>query len=464
AAGPASLIPAQPSRPPARPGATAPAGAVVAPQPLPPLKLPQHFENNPEVIEGQLRHLIGEAIANNPDLLASRYGAEATGHRVLPAGMPDDPYVGYRMKDLPTTFSMTQENATEKQIEFTQRYPFPGKLSLRQSVAGKQAEVAQADVRIALLRLVTAVRLAFADIFVVDKDIQLALEQRRMLRELRDIAVSKYQLGPGLQQDVLNADVALAQLDTTLLDLTRKRETRLIRLEVLLNRPSVAIEPLGALPPAALRLPTAQLEEMVLASNPEVQRLGRAVERDTLNERLAARAPLPDMLLYLAYGSRNDNPGTTSTANGKTVVTGAAVRPDLMTGQIMFDIPVFYFSKQREQLYEAEATLNCTRARLAAARDTALGALHDLLARLAEHEETARSYEREVIPLARSEVDAAISAYRVDKVDFLTLLAAQDNLEKYETAYWHNEADRYRDIAQIDEVTGAAINQTGAAR
>src|SRR5581483_2984691 len=183
AAGPASLIPAQPSRPPARPGATAPAGAVVAPQPLPPLKLPQHFENNPEVIEGQLRHLIGEAIANNPDLLASRYGAEATGHRVLPAGMPDDPYVGYRMKDLPTTFSMTQENATEKQIEFTQRYPFPGKLSLRQSVAGKQAEVAQADVRIALLRLVTAVRLAFADIFVVDKDIQLALEQRRMLRE-----------------------------------------------------------------------------------------------------------------------------------------------------------------------------------------------------------------------------------------------------------------------------------------
>jgi outer membrane protein, heavy metal efflux system len=465
---PGTSIPMQPSRWPSLSGAettgSARPGATIAPRALLPLKLPEHFENDPGTIESRLKQLVEETIASNPDLLAARYGAEAVGHRVRPAGMPDDPYFGYRMKDLPTTFSMTHDNATEKQIEFTQRYPFPGKLTLRQEAAGKEAEVARADVRIELLRVVTEVRLAFADIFVVDKDIQLALEQRRMLRQLRDIAVSKYQLGPGLQQDVINADVALAQLDTTLVDLTRKRETRLIRMAVLLNRPTVDIEPLGALPPASLRFATEQLEEMTLESNPQVERLGRAVERDTLNERLAARAPLPDMLLDLTYGSRNDNPGTTSRVHGKTVVTGAAVRPDLMTGQIMFDIPVFYFSKQREQLYEAQATLNRTRARLAAARDAALGALHDLLARLAEHEETARSYEREVIPLARSEVDAAISTYRVDKVDFLTLLAAQDNLEKYETAYWHNQADRYSDIAQIDEVTGAAINEAGAAR
>lgn len=437
-------------------------------QPLPPLKLPQHFQNDPATVEGELRQLVEQAIANNPDLLAVHYAAEAAGHRVLPAGMPEDPYLGYRMKDLPTTFSMTEENATEKQIEVSQRYPFPGKLALRQSAAGKQAEVAGADVRIALFRLVTAVRLAFADIFVVDKDIELALEQQKMLRQLRDIATSKYKLGPGLQQDVLNADVALAQLNTLLLELTRRRESRIIRLEVLLNRSTVKVQPLGTLPPAQLRFPAEQLEEMTLASNPEVQRLGRAVERDTLNERLAARAPLPDILLYMAYGSRNDPPDKTTLSfkNGvaTTTQTKAPNRSDLLTGQIMFDIPVFYYSKQREQLFEAQATLRRTKARLAAARDAALGALHDLLARLAQHEQTALSYQQEVIPLARSEVSAAVNAYQVDKVDFLTLLAAQDNLEKYQTAYWHNEADRYRDLAQIDEVTGKAMIEAEAKR
>lgn len=420
-------------------------------------------------MQNKLRSLVEQAIANNPDLLAVHYAAVAAGHRVLPAGMPDDPYLGYRMKDLPTTFSMTEENSTEKQIEVSQRYPFPGKLTLRQEVAGKQAEVSQAEVRIALLRLITAVRVAFSDIFAVDKDIQLVAEERGRLRELREIATSKYQLGPGLQQDVLNADVTLAQLNTTLLDLTRVRETRLIRLAVLLNRPRVEVAPLGVLPPAQLGLPVEQLEEMTLASNPEVQRLARAVERDTLNERLAARAPLPDIIVTADYGSRNDPPDkTTLHFNNEGVATikqtPAAPRADLLTGQIMFDIPIFYFRKQREQLFEAQATLRRTQARLAAARDAALGALHDLLARLNEHQQVALSYQEEVIPVARAEVDAAISAYRVDKVDFLTVLAAQDNLEKYETAYWRNEAERYRDLAQIEQVTGAAMSDMGITR
>lgn len=464
------LVTSQPSRRSPRPVLSTPSARLgsIANEPLLSLKLPQHFENDPAVVQAQLEQLLQQAIANNPDLQAANYAAEAASHRVLPAGTPEDPYLGYRMKDLPTTFSMTEENATEKQIELSQRYPFPGKLKLRQAAAGKEAEVTRADVWIARLHLVTAVRMAFADIFVVDKDIQLVLEQQGMLHQLRKIATSKYRLGPGLQQDVLNADVELAQLDTTLVGLTRRRDSRLIRLEVLLGRPSVEVEPLGTLPPAQLRFSAEQLEEMTLASNPEVQRLGRAVERDTLNERLAARAPLPDFLLYLAYGSRNDPPDKTSVTfqHGVAEVSQskAANRADLLTGQIMLDIPIFYFSKQREQLYEAQATLARTRARQVAARDTALGVLHDLLARLAEHEETARSYQQEVIPLARAEVNAAISAYRVNKVDFLTLLAAQDNLEKYQTAYWYNEADRYRDLTQIDEVTGAGMSEAGTTR
>ena len=463
------LIPAQrppvpaavrPKRPAARKG--------IAAQPLPPLKLPQRFEGDPKVVEYRLERLVEQAIANNPDLLAENYASEAASHRVLPAGMPDDPYFGYRMKDLPTTFSMDEENATEKQIEVNQRYPFPGKLTLRQAVAGKEEQVVRAEERIALLNLITAVRLAFTDIFVIDKDLQLAIEQRRMLRNLRAIAISKYQLGPGLQQDVLNADVALAQINTQMIDLVRKRQSRLIQLEILLNQPSVEVEPLGALPPEELRLSQEQLEEMALASNPEIQRLARAVERDTLNERLVRRAPLPDIIVTADYGSRNDAPDKTTTSvkhgSATTKITKGANRSDLLTGQIMFDIPIFYLSKQREQLREAEATLNRTRARLAAARDSTIGSLRDLLARLEEHRQEALSYQQEVLPLARSEYDAAVSAYRVDKVDFLTLLAAQDNLEKYETAYWHNEADRYRDLAQIDKATGAATTEMSIAR
>lgn len=178
----------------------------------PPLIPPRRFENDPKVVGSWLERLVQQAVVNNPDLTAANYAVEVAAHRVLPAGVPDDPYFGYRMKDLPTTFAMDEENATEKQIEFVQRYPFPDKLTLRRAVADRDEQVVRAEERLALLNLITAVRFVFTDIFVIDKDLRLAIERRRMLRNLRSIAISKYQLGPGPQQDVLNADVALAQI------------------------------------------------------------------------------------------------------------------------------------------------------------------------------------------------------------------------------------------------------------
>jgi outer membrane protein, heavy metal efflux system len=417
------------------------------------LALPQRFNKDPAAVARELDHLIKEAVENNPDLAAARERVRAARARVMPAGMPDDPTVGFRMKDLPTTFSMTRENATEKQIVATQRYPFPGKLGLRRKVAAKQADMTRDDLHSTILHLITEVRSAFDDVFVADKDIELVLEQRRMLSDLADIATSKYRVGPGLQQDVLNADVAISRLDSTLIELSRRRQSRQIQLAVLLNRDNVSIPPLGTLPPVNLTHTALELEQMAEETNPEIRRLSRAVERDELQVTLAERAVLPDFVVDAAYGSRQDHPAPASAS--------ALSRPDLITAQITMSVPIFYFSKQREQIDEARANLARTRFRLAAERRKLLGRLHDLLARLAQHEQVAASFQKEVVPIARTAVSAAISAYRVDQVDFMTLLSAQEKLDDYETEYWHNRAEGFRDRAEIDEVTGAVLVEDG---
>ena len=419
------------------------------------------FENDPNVVGRELNGLVAQALGVNPTLAAARYAVVAAQARVPQAGMPADPLLGFRIKDMPTTFSWVRENATEKQIEFQQSYPFPGKLGLREEIAGKEALVARADEEVEAFSLVDAVRLAFIDIFVVDKNIGLTLERQAMLRDLRDIATSKYQVGPGLQQDVLNADVALARLHSTLIELARRRESREIRLGVLLDRPSVAVNPLGVLPAGELTLEAGQIEEMALAANPRIRRLAQAVARDELTVALARRAPLPDMEFDADYGLRND---ATAFSAGKANPVTAVDRPDLLGARIMFDVPVFYYWKQREQLAEVEANLNRTRSRLMAERDQTLGTLHDLMARYRQHAQVARSFEQEVLPLAHSSLAAAVSAYQVDKVDFLTVLAAEEELNNYEADYWNNLAERFRDLVQIDDVAGGSVLAAGGAR
>jgi outer membrane protein TolC len=292
---------------------------------------------------------------------------------------------------------------------------------------------------------------------IVDKDIEIALERQSRLRDLVDIATSKYKVGPGLQQDVLNADVALARLDSTLIELSRKRKTREIRLATLLNQDDVTVQPLGVLPDVSLGHSVSELEAMVLETNPDIRERERTVERDQSAVRLAQIAPLPDMIFDLAYGSRYDSPSTGKPPKVKAGTT----RPDLMTGQIMLDFPIFYYWKQREQLHESEDNLRKSRALLEAARRDAIDSLHDLIARLAQHEQVAASFRTEVVPVASAAVQASVSAYQVNRVDFLTVLAAQDNLDNYQTEYWSNETERFRDLANIDEVTGATLVTDG---
>lgn len=429
-------------------------------QEVKPVELPRHFEADQNVVSRKLDDLIRDAIERNPTLTAAREALTAAQHRIEPAGMPEDPWLGFRMKDLPTTFSMQRENATEKQAEAQQRYPFPGKLTLRENIAAKQAEQTREQMHLTLVQLVTAVRSAFADVFLVDKDLEVTLEHQRRLRDLVDIATSKYKVGPGLQQDVLNADVALARLDSSLIELSRRRTSREIVLATLLNQDKVEVPPLGVLPATNLKGSVRELEQMALATNPDVRERERAVERQELTVRLARMAPLPDMQLMLAYGSRIDHSPIVKTSKGKTTVTETD-RPDLMSGRLWFDIPLFYPWKQSEQLDEALADLRRVKARLEASRRKTIDDLHDLLARLAQHEQVAASFRDRVIPVARAAVSASVSAYQVNKVDFLTLLAAQDNLDTYQTEYWRNEAERFRDLAQIDQVTGAVLLQDG---
>ncbi|MHB8381575.1 MAG: TolC family protein, partial [Candidatus Binataceae bacterium] len=408
-------------------------------------------QTDPNASAALLDTLVRIALGRNPTLAAQQSAYDAAAARIPIAGAPADPLFGFRLKDMPTTFSFTRENATEKQIEFQATYPFPGKLTVKEDVARRDAEVVRAEIDRVRADLVAQVRTTFAELFAADKEIAVAMERQRILAELSAIATNKYRLGTGLQQDVLNADDSRAQIETQLAELQRKRATREIRLAILLDQDAVHVPPIGALPPAALSHSPEQLQEMALETNPAVEKAARTVSVD-----LARRSVLPDFQFGGDYGSRNDHP--------PPAPVSAESRPDLIGLQIMATVPVFYFTKQRQQVREAEANLARSRSLLAALRRKTIGDLSDLIARFLEHDQVAREFEEQVIPLARAAQAAAVSAYQINKVDFLTMLAAQDKLDDYQAEFFTNQAERFSDLARIDALAGSGIAPTGSRR
>jgi outer membrane protein TolC len=66
-------------------------------------------------------------------------------------------------------------------------------------------------------------------------------------------------------------------------------------------------------------------------------------------------------------------------------------------------------------------------------------------------------YQTGIIPQASLQVDSARSAYRVGKVDFLTLLDSQLTLYRYEIEYHQTITEYEKSLANLEAAVGKRL-------
>ena len=97
-------------------------------------------QNHKSGLPPDLQTLIVEALQANPEIKQMRGQFTASKETIRPAGALDDPEVAFTMKDIPIdTWAFNREPMTQKMLELSQKFPFPGKRRLRSEVAAEQA-------------------------------------------------------------------------------------------------------------------------------------------------------------------------------------------------------------------------------------------------------------------------------------------------------------------------------------
>ena len=126
---------------------------------------------------------------------------------------------------------------------------------------------------------------------------------RRLVTQFREIAWNKYQVNQTTQQDVLQADVELATLESRRTELTRDEQVAIARINTLLHR--AADHPLPP-PPAKVplpdSLPTAEaLQQAAAKSRPDLFALQARIRAEQANVALACKEYYPDLNLVAKY-------------------------------------------------------------------------------------------------------------------------------------------------------------------
>jgi len=422
---------------------------VAAAQAAPPAPLPIAAASNDTL---DLRRAVQLARANNPMLAARDADVRAAGARIGPAGALSDPTltIGAMNYMLPS-LSARSDPLTMNQITLTQMVPINGALGLRRAVA--RADSTRIDyLRLAaVLDVERGVRAAYWRVYHNDRALEIMTRRRVVLQEIASVARTMYATGSSPQADVLRAQVALTQLDQEVAEMQLERFAAASELNALLGRPGETPVLLPSAPSheahgaamLAMEMPAPPPLDTLVAwandRNPELLAADAALDGARSNATAARRAKIPDLGLGVAYGQR----------------VGAN---DMLSLMVSVNLPIWAGSRQNRWRDEATAMSDAATQDLAATTIRVRSALATARAEAETARRLVELYARTLVPQADASYQAALSSYRVGKVDFTTLLDSQTALLTYEHDLHRFEAMYGTAVAELDRLTGRTFD------
>jgi outer membrane protein TolC len=414
-----------------------------------PVKVVASFEQEPASDAGDpfsaaaelsLDALVAAVEERNPTLEGLTAAWQAAAQRCPQVIALDDPM-------LQTTFAPASIGSSSVDpayaVQISQKFPWPGKREARGSVAQSEANAAYHDLEDSRLQITEAARLAFYDFYLAQRDTELNAENLRVMSASRETALRKYQANLVTQQDVLQADVELAELDRRRIEIDRMRRVAEARINVLLRRPLQASLPR---PPhelsAAGPIPSPEvLEQAALERRPDLAALQARVEADRAAVELACKQQYPDVEIFGRYDTFWQ-PQSQADLRGQLGVN--------------VNLPI-YRGKLTAAANEAIFRLNQRRAEYEQRRLDVQYEVRSAFERTEEARLTAKLYAERLIPAAERNVAAARANYDVSKTTFLALAQSQRGLIELQEKQQQAIVDLHRRETELERVVAAPL-------
>lgn len=384
------------------------------------------------------------AVQNNPDLAQMQARAEAMAAIPSQVSTLPDPQISFNANSLPTnTFNTGQEDMTMIGPGISQAIPFPGKLALRGEAADFDAAAALQNVTEARSWLISNVKNTWWRTFFLDQALLIVKNNQGLLRQFVQIASTKYEVGEGLQQDVLLAQLELSNLLDQQLILEGARRNAIAQLNALLDRE--ANQPV-ILPEEVNKQLPGIISEAALYQLAENSRALLASKHESISAAqtrldLARKDYYPDFKFGAFYGFRGDR------------LTGVD-RADFLTLNMSMNIPIFLDRKQAKAVDQRNSELMQQKYVLQDEWNKVRAQISQNYSDFQRAREQVTLFKTGIIPQAKQTVASMLAGYQVNKVDFLNLVRSQITLLNHEMKYWQAFTEANQSLAQLVAAVG----------
>ena len=162
-----------------------------------------------------LSQLLAEGAAASPSVAAANHAWKAASEKAAQASTLPDPKLTVQNLSVgsPRPFAgYTNSDFAYIGVGGSQELPYPGKLRLRAAAAGVEAESLHARVGVTEAGLADAIKAAYIQLGYLQQTLPLLEANKAELTQLIQDATLHYEVGQGMQQDVLQAQIERTRL------------------------------------------------------------------------------------------------------------------------------------------------------------------------------------------------------------------------------------------------------------
>jgi len=380
----------------------------------------------------------------NPQIKQAKSQWDTARHQILQNYAPADPIFTYGNLESSKDF-----NAATHSHNVTESFQFPGEALLQADQAKRTAEIARLSYLAAMRDLRANVETAYYQVLLDHALIAVNAENIDSLKQVLEVTQIRYTASQAAQTDSIAAQLALSQAEL----LQHQYETNLLNDETALNqflyrKPASPLNLEKTIHLHPLDFPLNKAVAMAISMRQEILETALTEKNSTTALTLAKMEYLPNYTLAYEFDY--------------ILQPGAQPLPHVTqahTFAIGFNLPVFFWIHQREDVTAAEHSLQAARYGLDLVRSQTEANVNQLYQSALFAYASAQRYDEALIPMARQGFKVSLVAYQTGKIDFLTLSSMLQNSYATRITYLQNVNQFLAGRVALEQAIGAPIPQ-----
>jgi len=387
---------------------------------------------------------VKQALERNPEIQQLQHRLRAMEAKAKQAPYLEDPQIAFQLGGVPLSNPTSLNQADTHSLGIRQMFPFFGKLGLKEKIAQREASVAEQELRAKERELILMVKMAYADLFMADRSSEILREQLEILRVVISATESRYRVGRVTQQDVFKAQLEQSEVLNQLIVAEEEISVATVKLNTAMYRPPrTPIQIPADLEPADAAVNVSGLDDLALASRPELRGAEQEIERAEGMYELADRnRKYPDFMLGWDY-----------------MRMPTEMKKDRYAAMVNITIPFSPWTagKRAYEVEESLAEIRAAKSNREAIKNITVKEVAQAEAKVWAAKRSLQLYREGLLSQAELSFRSALAAYQTGRVEFVNLLEAQRALREARMGYYKATVSFAQNLADLERAVGTDL-------